>query len=119
VPVHSYLLTATRNAAIDLLRRIRREVGLAARAASIDVIPAFSAPTTPPDRAVIAQDLAGAIERVISELPPRCREVFTLRWQGGLRHQEIAQRVGLSLKSVEMYVTRALKIIRERVQSYV
>jgi RNA polymerase sigma-70 factor (ECF subfamily) len=118
VPLQSYLLTATRNTAIDLLRRIRREAGLAARALSADVVPAFSAPATPPDRAVIAQDLAAAIEQVISELPPRCREVFALRWQGGLRHQEIASRVGVSLKTVEMHITRALKVIRERVQGY-
>jgi RNA polymerase sigma-70 factor (family 1) len=47
--------------------------------------------------------------RAIDQLPERCRKVFTLSRFEGLRHQDIAHRLGISLKTVKNHISRALK----------
>lgn len=116
-PAQAYLFTATRNEAINLLRRLRRERGLEERVHAEDIVPALSAPAVAPDSAVIASELTSAIERAGARLPPRCREVFFLRWREGLRNSEIAERMGISPKTVEMQMTRALRALREGLRS--
>jgi RNA polymerase sigma-70 factor (ECF subfamily) len=117
-PARTYLLTATRNEAINLLRRLRRERGLEARALSEDLAPALGAPVASPDSAILTREVTEAIERASARLPPRCREVFFLRWREGLRHREIADRLGIAIKTVEMQMTRALKAIRDQLHEH-
>lgn len=115
-PVRTYLLTATRNEAINLLRRLRREHGLAERLTQEDVIPAFGSPTISPDDAAAARELGDAVEKATAGLSRRCRNVFLLRWHEGLKYQEIAQQLGISIKTVEMHMTNALKTIRDQLR---
>lgn len=114
----SYLLTATRNEAASWVRQLRRQAGIEQRAGREDTIPALGAPTAAPDDALTAREIHAAIEQASAALPAQCRAVFQLRWTEGLKHREIAERMGLSLKTVEMHMTRALRAIRERLQPH-
>lgn len=113
-PVRTYLLTATRNEALNLLRRIKRERALEEELVREDVLPAFGVAAALPDDEVATKELLGVVEQVVAELPPRCRDVFLLRWSEGLKYREIAERLGIEVKTVEMYMTRAMRAIRER-----
>lgn len=115
-PVRTYLFTATRNEAFNLLRRVRRERGLEERAMGEDLALALGAAAPAPDSVLLARELAAAIERAGEDLPPRCRQVFFLRWREGLKQREIADRMRISVKTVEMQMTLALKAIRARVR---
>ncbi len=44
----------------------------------------------------------------IAELPPRCREILVLRKFENLSHREIAEKLGLSVHTVEAQLTKAL-----------
>ena len=46
--------------------------------------------------------------RAVRELPIKCRRVFILRRVYGLSHKEIAQRMGISVKTVELHLTKAI-----------
>ena len=65
-----------------------------------------------------AQALAAAVERWIAELPDRRREVFELSRYERLTYQDIAERLGISVKTVETQMSRALRHLRERLAAY-
>jgi RNA polymerase sigma-70 factor, ECF subfamily len=114
--IQIYLFSATRNESLNLIRQLRRERGLEERLVA-EAAPAISVPEPAADQTLVTRELASAVERASAELPPRCREVFRLRWREGLAYKEIAERMRISVKTVEMQMTRALKAIRERVRA--
>ena len=69
-------------------------------------------------------ELVSAIEfehkylEAVERLPSKCRQVFELSRMKGRKNQEIADELGLSKRTVETYITKALKILRRRLRSY-
>jgi RNA polymerase sigma-70 factor (ECF subfamily) len=56
--------------------------------------------------------LAAEVDRVAATLSPRTSEVFNLSRREQLSNREIAERLEISLKTVEMHLTRALSALR-------
>lgn len=63
-------------------------------------------------RILYSRDIRSVIDRAISKLPPRCREVFLLSYVENLSNQEISERLGLSLSTVENHIHNALVRLR-------
>ncbi len=63
------------------------------------------------------QQRLGKVQKAIDELPPRCKEIFILCKQRGMRYKEIAKKMGVSLKTVENQMGKALSLIRKKVKS--
>lgn len=53
------------------------------------------------------------VREAIQHLPERCRLIFLLHRQNGLTYSEIAQILGLSIKTVEAQMGHALKVLRK------
>lgn len=51
----------------------------------------------------------------LDSLPPKCREVFILSKRDGLKYEEIAEELGLSVNTVRNQISKALKMIKEGV----
>ena len=66
-----------------------------------------------PDRRVGARQELDQLGAIVEALPVQCRRVFELRKFEGLSHRDIAQRMGLSEKTVENHLTRALARIAD------
>lgn len=49
------------------------------------------------------------LSRAIQSLPPRCRQIITLRKIYGLSEQEIARELGISINTVETQATIGMK----------
>ncbi len=102
--VPTYLFTATRNLAIDHLRRDRRFTPW--DSAIVGHIDDKSAPR---ETALLEMlELQDAIRR----LPTRCRLIFTLSRQQDMTYAQIAHSLGISVKTVEVQMSRALQRLR-------
>ena len=62
------------------------------------------------------QELEREIQRIVDSLPKRCREVFVLSRFQGLKNREIAERLHISLNTVERHIQRALRIFTEALE---
>lgn len=63
------------------------------------------------------QDLGESIKLIYSEiekLPSKCKEIFLLNKREGLTHVEISEHLDISLKTVEGHITRAFKILKQK-----
>jgi len=58
------------------------------------------------------------IEAAIAALPPKRQEIFRLAREEGLKYREIADRLELSVKTVETQMTLALKQLREALKEF-
>jgi len=64
------------------------------------------------------RELKNIIRQATENLPEKCREVFYLSRNEHLSNQEIANRLGISVKTVERHMTIALRRIRIAVEQY-
>jgi RNA polymerase sigma-70 factor (family 1) len=64
------------------------------------------------DHLIREKELASLIEREIAILPAKMREVFLLSRKEHLSHKEIAEKLGISEKTVKNQVNNALKELR-------
>uniref|UniRef100_UPI0032180E84 RNA polymerase sigma-70 factor n=1 Tax=uncultured Draconibacterium sp. TaxID=1573823 RepID=UPI0032180E84 len=63
-------------------------------------------------------DLASKIEESIESLPEKRREIFRLSRQEGLKYREIAEKLKISVKTVEVQMGLALKTLRDKLKHY-
>src|SRR5687768_3175771 len=108
VSLRAYLLRSIRNRSLNHLRhlRVRRE-------SESEVEALYDAPLRA-DQPIIARELADAVQVAFDDLPPRCREIFELSRIQGLKYAEIAEALGISQKTVEAQMGKALRVMRER-----
>lgn len=108
--LRAYLYASTRNRALDLSKHERVKERWAERSrAEHDVL---AEPVRDAQESMEADERAAAVRRAIAELPERARLVVTLRWLRGFRPPEIAEALGISVKGVEIQITRALRTLR-------
>jgi RNA polymerase sigma-70 factor (ECF subfamily) len=111
--ITSYLFTAARNRALNHVKRERR------------VVPWSAVPTSWPEEADAScpteAELLDALELqdAIEHLPARCRLIFMLNRHQEMTYGEIAKSLGLSIKTVETQMGRALRALRDRLRHLV
>jgi RNA polymerase sigma-70 factor, ECF subfamily len=110
--LRTYLFRAVRNRAVDELRHGRMETRLADRRRETAAELVSSAHAASPEERVDARDFAAAVARILDALPERCREAFVLSRHHQLTNAEVADVMGISVKTVEMQMTRALSALR-------
>ena len=62
---------------------------------------------------MVESEMQLAVTRAVAALPDRCREIFELSRTHGLKYNEIAEVLGISVKTVEAQMGKALRILRE------
>ena len=67
---------------------------------------------------ILYTELKEKIEYSINNLPENCREIFKMSRYGGLKYTEIAQKLDISVKTVEAQIGKALKKLRDDLKEY-
>lgn len=97
------LLQVATNLARDQLRRVARGGAALARIEDVTESDEHGAPAD--------QDAALLLKQVVASLPAPLRDVFVLSRFAGMTNQDIAERCGLAVKTVEWRMSRALALI--------
>lgn len=71
------------------------------------------------EQSAICQELSGWLDKLIGSMPPRQGEVFALRVRDGLTNRDIADRLGLSIRTVEVHMRRAVDMVRKVVEAVI
>ncbi len=104
--IKPYLYTAVRNRVFNANRR--KHIGLELDTDAEDDVASSH-------DILVAKELEQRIDEAINTLPDRCKYIFELSRRENLPHAEIATRLGLSIKTVENQIGKALKILRTKV----
>ena len=107
-PVENLGAYVMRTASSVLVDRARRR---AARRGGMHVVfdsERHGAGEPDPERMLSAKEDLNAATAALLALPERTRVVFVLRRLQGLRHREIADRLGISVSAVEKHMVRAV-----------
>ena len=106
----SYLYTSVKNRCIDVLRKEKVTTSLSETVENLNQIPFRNL--------VEEAELTDRINASINQLPEKCREIFLLCRFEGLKYSEIAEKLGISVKTVEMQMGIALKKLRDSLSDY-
>lgn len=117
---HAYLRTVVRTVLVDQHRDRARWVTPSGSdfdsesetdAEQTGAVTDLAAPSA--ERMAQLQECLAAAQRVLEQLPPRRREVFWLFRVEGYTCREIAERLGLTLKTVQNHVMRVIVTLRD------
>lgn len=113
--LQSYLLRSVYNRCVNYLKRAKRihmfNSHYEERMLTL-LGDCWSPDRNPVISSVFNSDLRDIISDAVAQLPPRCREVFTLSYLDNLSNKEISERLGISLSTVENHMYIALKRLR-------
>lgn len=104
--IRYYLYTAVRNNCISHLRKEKKS----GTVSWSDPDSLKTAAAMPKDGDKIDYDQL--LGEAISGLPPKCQEVFVLSRLSNMKYKEIADTLGISIKTVENQLGKALKLMR-------
>lgn len=110
----SYLGTSVYNKCLNYLRDNRKF--------NKDLLIAENLFTDVPAEAtdvLVVEEITKKIESAIAELPEKCREIFVMNRFEQLKYHEIAEKLQLSVKTVESQMSKALQHMRLRLADYI
>jgi RNA polymerase sigma-70 factor (ECF subfamily) len=119
--INAYLFKAVCNNSLYYLRNLKKEesldeyfnkneaenIGIAIAAHEIE------------EQSILMEQLNVQIEEVVNQLPPQQQTAFKLKRFEGKKNKEVAEIMGLSVKTVEMHLSKAMFTLREKLSGYI
>jgi RNA polymerase sigma-70 factor (ECF subfamily) len=111
VSLQAYLYRAVYNNCIHLIKKEKLYQG--------DELNLMNEPGEDFKNLLEENELELRIFNLIEQLPTECKRIFKLSRFDELKYQEIADKLNLSVKTVETQMSRALKFLRNNLSDYV
>lgn len=102
-----YLYKAVKNTALNYIAKQNRNNTTGIEEAGIELQSIYFNP----EQLLITAEMMKRIKNAVDQLPPQCKLIFKLVKEDELKYREVAEILGLSLKTVENQVTIALRKI--------
>ena len=112
--VKGYLFKTTHNSCLQYFKRKKLESKYQEHVLSQP--PGFY---NDPSEELKVKELNTIIDNTLQSLPERCRKIFRLSKFDGLKYHEIAEKLSISIKTVEANMGKALKQLRFTLKDYV
>lgn len=111
--IKSYLYRAVHNESLNYLKHQKVKASFQVYyAGEMDQVQDHSS------KAMLADELEKHISQAMSELPQQCRTIFQLSRFEQLKYQQIADQMGLSIKTIENQMGKALKLMRTKLAEF-
>ena len=112
--IEKFLYVSTKNKAIDNLRLKKELITLDGGGENYKEF----ITQRDPEKLLIEKELFDTINEAILALPEKCRLVYRMVKEEGLKYKEVAELLDISPKTVDNQVNHAMKKIREVVLEY-
>jgi RNA polymerase sigma-70 factor (ECF subfamily) len=110
-----YLYTAVKHRALELLRHERTKRRIIHTEGNTRVSGIAQDQQEGRQRSDEINDI---IQHILLAMTPRRREILTMRWIDGFKHEEIANILGMSLSAVKMQVKRGYEQLKPLLEAY-
>lgn len=110
--IKSYLLKAVRNSCLDEYRHIEivRKYETEHKSSVLD--------NYDTDNYILYSDLYTHLIRALDKIPPLYKEAFVLNRFEGLKYREIAEKLDVSERTVEVRVSKTLDLLRKQLKDF-
>jgi RNA polymerase sigma-70 factor (ECF subfamily) len=110
-----YLYTATKNASLNYISK---------KAKQIEVEPyenliVHMTDLVSPEQIMITKEMLQKIKEAVDSLPPRCKLIFKFVREDGLSYSEVAEILGLSIKTIDAQMVIAVSRIRGKLMNVI
>jgi len=102
-----YFYTTTKNLSLNRLKKQKRQVSLSAE----DWLVQMNSIYFDPEQLMMTEEIMRQIKKAVNDLPSRCRLIFKLIKEDGLKYKEVADLLQLSVKTIEAQMAIALRRI--------
>lgn len=102
-----YLYVSTKNTALKYLLKQQKQVAITIDELNVEV----QSPYNDPEQLMVTAEMSKKIEQAILSLPPRCKLIYKLIREDGLRYREVAEILNISIKTIDNQLAIALKKI--------
>jgi RNA polymerase sigma-70 factor, ECF subfamily len=118
--IFNYLITLTKNQCLNYIKHTKAQRNYQQSKESLDreLMLNYYALERFDENKLIFEELSATIEKAIDSLPGQCREIFMMSRFEGLKYQEIADKLNISVKTVEKKMSISLSIMRSVLKDY-
>lgn len=102
-----YLYISVKNSALNHLAKIKKQPLLSLDDLNIDI----PTPYLNPEQLLVNAELMKRVHSAINSLPPRCKLVYRLVKEDGLRYREVSEILNISIKTIDNQLAIALRKI--------
>ena len=68
---------------------------------------------------LFVDEIGDIVQQTVNSMPEQTRRIFEMSRFENKRNAEIAEKLGISVKTVEFHITKMLKVLRENLKDYI
>ena len=112
--INTYLYVAVKRQALNAIRNNKQKNLYSIEDQDTNVY----IETTNPEKILLSKEFAEVLNTAVHSLPSKCRLIYSLVKDDGMKYKEVADVMDISIKTVEMHVGKALKRIKLAFEKY-
>lgn len=118
--IKAYLFQAVCNNSLSYLRDLKKEESLEDyfNDTAFENLGFISSIDEEKESGLYLEDISLKIEEVVTQLPPQQQKAFRLKRFEGKKNKEVAEIMEISIKTVEMHLSKAMFTLREKLKNY-
>ncbi len=113
--IEGYIFISVKNQSLKYLKKSKRQICTDMLESDTDLLMTSS---VSPEYEYLENEFHQVVKSTIDALPPKRKLVFKLIKEDGLKYNDVAKLLGLSVKTIETHMGLALKSLKENIEHY-